>query len=110
MADVDERLQSWKNLTEERDEVVFSTLEQLGFQLKKCVKGSHFVYTHPLLKEAYRLFREYFPRDFHPDGTLIVVVHKNHVSRFYLKNILKAVEINREFEELKEKHGGRIER
>lgn len=100
MDDVDQLLEQWKYLKEERYDVVENFLLKAGFK-KVHDEGSHAIFQHPLIKEAFKLFPGYFSKDFHPSGDLVIVRHNNKVKRWYLKNICKALKYIKEIEEIK---------
>ncbi len=102
MADANELLEKWQSSkAEERYDVVENFLLKAGFVKVSDKGGSHFVFQHPLLKEAFKLFPNNFSRDFHPSGDLVIVKHKNKVQNWYLKHICKAMRYIREIEEIK---------
>lgn len=98
MSTLEKTIASWDRISEEQYSTVKSTLESRGFELASQ-KGSHFTFRHPLISECYKLFPEFFPKDFAPDGSLIIVQHKNKVKRWYLRNAVIALEKLKEIEE-----------
>lgn len=98
MSTLEKTIDSWNRITKEQFSTVKSVLESLGFKLASQ-KGSHFTFCHPLISECYQLFPEFFPRDFAPDGSLIIVQHNNKVKRWYLRNAVIALEKIKEIEE-----------
>ncbi len=91
MSTLEKTIDSWKRITEEQYSTVRSVLESHGFALASQ-KGSHCVFRHPLISACYKLFPGYFHEDFAPDGSLVIVQHKNKVSRWYLKRAAEALE------------------
>ena len=98
MSTLEKTIDSWNHITEEQFSTVKSVLESLGFKLASQ-RGSHFIFRHPCISECYKLFPEYFPKDFAPDGSLVIVQHKNKVKRWYLHNAAIALEKLKEIEE-----------
>lgn len=97
MSTLEKTIDSWNRITEEQFSTVRSVLESLGFRLASQ-KGSHFIFRHPLISECYKLFPELFPKDFAPDGSLVIVQHKNKVNRWDLRNAVKALKKLEEIE------------
>jgi hypothetical protein len=103
VADAEKLLQKWQKTKDpERYEEVEKFLLKSGFIKVSVTKGSHFVFQHPLMKEAFVLFPNYFPKQFHPSGELVIVKHKGKVKNWYLKNVCKAMEYIREIKALKD--------
>ena len=99
--EADKLLNKWRSSTsEERYDVVENFLLKAGF-IKIHDAGSHAVFQHPLIKEAFKQFPGYFPRDFHPSEDLVIIRHKNKVKHWYLRNICKALKYIQEIEEMK---------
>jgi len=96
-------LDKWRNVSEERWDVVENFLiKDCGFELKGG-KGSHFRFSHPLLREINYLFPSYLGQKFSRTSSLIVVQHKKRVTRSYLMLIVKIVEAIIEYKELKKR-------
>ena len=64
--------------------------DNYGFSFSKGQQGSHWLLQHELLKEHHHI------RDFNYEGAFTIVMHKNKVSRPYLRNIVDAYEIIKE--------------
>ncbi len=99
MSTLEKTIDSWDRIVEEQFSTVKSVLESFGFRLENQ-KGSHSVFCHPLISECYKLCPELFPKDFAPDGSLVIVQHKNKVKRWYLRNAVVALEKIKEIEEV----------
>jgi len=105
-------LEEWKQKKpkEERFDTAVRVLEKCGFVCvsKGKKKGSsHFVFKHTTLTEIYRKFPKYLSKDFAPNGSLNVVYDHGKTTEFYIKNIVKAVEAIKEYEEIvSRKKGG----
>jgi hypothetical protein len=99
--EADKLLNKWLCSTSEgRYDVVENFLLKAGFK-KVHDEGSHAVFQHPLIKEAFKQFPGYFSRDFHPSGDLVIVWHNNKVKHWYLRNICKVLKYIQEIEEMK---------
>ena len=89
----DKKLASWQTLKEERFDSVQAVLTHYGFELLSSSGGSHQVFCHPILKEAYQKDPSAL-EDFGPDGFLTIPKsHGQTVKGKYLRDALRALEI-----------------
>ena len=89
-------MQHWDSATEDRYEAVHAVLRHNGFILVSSA-GSHRIYRHPDLTEAYKNSKDTDPllrESFGPDGQLTIPVKNGQtVKGRYLRNILLALDV-----------------